>query len=414
VDRPRLEVAEQAARNAGGRPVLSIEELVARRPASATLPEGHRRGPAAIMYTSGTTSRPKGVLVSHENYVRVGRAMAGHLRMTAADRWLVVLPLFHANAQYYCLMSALVSGGSLALAPRFSATGWARQAREMRATLASLFAAPIRMILARSVADPADAANELRVVLFAQNLTRGQATDFETRFGAPLIQLYGMTETVLPPLINPLGEHRRWASVGQVLPGVAIRVLDPAGEPVAPGSPGELVIGGVPGVDITAGYHERPAETAALLRDGWLHTGDVVRLDEQGRAFFVDRVKDMIKRSGENIAAGEVERVLDEHPSVLESAVHGVPDPVHDEMIVAHVVTHAGRRVESGDLIAWCASHLPHFKVPGRVLLRPELPRTSVGKVRKDVLRAEAACTGSTDPDAPSGSEGGSAHDEHG
>jgi carnitine-CoA ligase len=370
--------------------VLDVDELVATRPAEpAPLAHTPRSGVAAIMYTSGTTSRPKGVLVTHENYVRVGTAMADHLGVTADDRWLVTLPLFHANAQYYCLMSALVAGGSVALTSRFSATGWPRQARDLNPTLASLFAAPVRMILARAAPDPADADNALRVVVFAQNVTDAQAAEFERRFGAPLLQLYGMTETVVPPFVNPPDEDRRWDSIGLPLPGVEVRVVDEAGNAVPPGTPGELLVGGEPGIDVALGYHDRPRETAALLDGGLLHTGDLVRIDPDGRAYFVDRAKDMIKRAGENVAASEVERVVNEHPAVLECAVHGIPDPVHDEAIVAHVVPRPGHHAAPEELLAWCRARLARFKVPGLVVVRDELPRTSVGKIRKDVLRAE-------------------------
>jgi crotonobetaine/carnitine-CoA ligase len=202
------------------------------------------------------------------------------------------------------------------------------------------------------------------------------------------VQLYGMTETITPPFVNPVGDGRRWDSIGRPLPGVRIRVVDPAGRDVPPGAAGELLVGGEPGRDVTAGYHDRPAETAELLADGWLHTGDLVRIDEQGSGYFVDRAKDMIKRAGENISAGEVERVVNDHPDVLECAVHGVPDPVLDEVVVAHVVARPGAILEPADVIAWCHERLARFKVPAEVVVRDELPRTSVGKVRKAALRS--------------------------
>ena len=343
---------------------------------------------AAILYTSGTTSRPKGVLVTHANYMAVGAAMADHLGITEQDRWLIALPLFHANAQYYCAMSALAAGASIALAPRFSASNWARQAADHGATLGSLFAAPIRMILARPPGE-AETRGKLRAVLFAQNLTNGQASAFEHRLGTRLLQLYGMTETVLPPTINPDSPARRWSSIGRRLPGAELRVTDADGAPVSPGTPGELLVGGVPGVTLAAGYYRDPQATAAAFRDGWLHTGDLARLDDDGFAYFVDRAKDMIKRSGENVSAGEIERVAADHPAVLECAAIGVPDPLRDEAIVLVAVPAPGTAPRPDELIAWCAGRLAPYKVPGSVVFTAALPRTSVGKIAKARLRAQ-------------------------
>lgn len=352
-----------------------------------TVRETEPADPAAILYTSGTTSRPKGVLVTHANYLAVGHAVARHLAVTPADRWLVALPLFHANAQYYCTMSALVTGASIVLAPRFSASNWGRQAADHAATLGSLFAAPIRMILARP---RPPAAVRLRAVLFAQNLTDEQAARFERQFDTRLLQLYGMTETVLPPTMNPDSGQRRWHSIGRPLPGVTLGVVDETGAPVPPGNPGELLVGGVPGQTLAAGYLNRPDVTEATFGGGWLRTGDLVRADPDGFLYFVDRTKDMIKRSGENISAGEIERVVNEHPAVLECAAVGVPDPVRDEAIVVCVVPRPGHRADPGDLVEWCRARLSAYKVPSVIEVVDTLPRTSVGKIRKDVLRRTA------------------------
>ncbi|PXY33506.1 hypothetical protein BAY59_10490 [Prauserella coralliicola] len=387
-------VRDVVAAAANGIPVLTAEEIAIAPHAAPPAAARTGPGPAAILFTSGTTSRPKGVRVTHANYLRVGAALRDHLGVGPDDRWLVTLPLFHANAQYYCLMSALTAGGSVALTARFSASRWPRQARILGATLASLFAAPIRLVLARAEPGPEDARNDLRLVLFAQNLSDAEGAEFESRFDVPLVQLYGMTETVLPPFVNPLDERRRRDSIGLPLPGVRTRVVDQSGHPVPVGTPGELQVAGTPGVDLAEGYDTAPSGSdpegvTPLLRDGWLCTGDLVRLDEQGMAYFVDRAKDMIKRSGENVAATEVERVLLEHPDVADAAVHGIPDPLFDEAIVAHVVTQGGRTPRPDDLVAWCAERLARFKVPSLVVLCDDLPQTSVGKVRKDVLRTE-------------------------
>ena len=346
------------------------------------------RGPrpeevAAILYTSGTTSRPKGVMVTHANYLYAGEVVAGHLRIREEDRWLVVMPLFHANAQYYSTMSALVSGASIALTERFSASRWSRQAARHGATLASLFAAPMRMILAQDP-HPEDARNDLRAVIFSQNVTEEQLDRFERRFGCPLLQLYGMTETIAPPTLNPLYGERRNMTIGRPTLPSQVRVVDGSGRDAAAG---ELLVHGIPGRTLMAGYLDDEEATAATIRDGWLHTGDSVVVDPDGFIRFVDRAKDMIKRAGENVAATEVEAVVNSHPSVFESAAIGIPDEMRDEAIKVYVVLHPGGEVTEEGIIVWCRERLARFKVPSSVEFVDGLPRTSVGKIRKEALR---------------------------
>jgi crotonobetaine/carnitine-CoA ligase len=348
----------------------------------------HQAAPAdvaAVLYTSGTTSLPKGVLVTHANYVAVGVAIAEHLRVTSDDRWLVVLPLFHANAQYYCTMSALVSGASVALAPSFSASRWGSQAERHGATLASLFAAPVRMILL-SPPQAGDAANELRAVLFAQNVTDVQAAAFESRFHTRLVQLYGMTETVLPPIINPDSPARRWGSIGQAMPGVEVRLVAD-GRPVPAGSVGEIQVRAEPGRTVALGYLNQAEATTGTFADGWLRTGDLATADEDGYYMFVDRAKDVVKRSGENIAVTEVDTVVDAHPGVRESAAVGVPDPVRDQAIVVFVVADPTCPPTEDELGDWCREHLAPFKVPSGFVFVDALPKTSVGKINRQTLR---------------------------
>ncbi|WP_154756103.1 class I adenylate-forming enzyme family protein [Amycolatopsis pithecellobii] len=381
---PRVSIADgEAAEKLRGHPVLTPGELAGEGHVPAAPVTGG--DPAAILYTSGTTSRPKGVVITHDNYTAVGRAVAGQLAVTAADRWFIALPLFHANAQYYCTMSALVRSASVAVADRFSASRWGIQAARFGATLGSLFAAPIRMILTNP---PADGEARLRTVLFAQNLSDRQATEFEHRFATRLVQLYGMTETVLPPTMNPDTEQRRWNSIGRTLPGVTITLADDDGNPVPDGEAGEIQVHGRLGDTIANGYWHNPVATADTFGDGVLRTGDLARRDADGFLYFVDRAKDMIKRSGENVSAGEIERVAGEHPAIAECAVVGVPDPVYDEAVLLVAVVVPGATADAEDIIAWCAERLAAFKVPARVHFLSTLPRTSVGKIRKADLRS--------------------------
>ncbi|MGH2791274.1 MAG: AMP-binding protein [Actinomycetota bacterium] len=341
---------------------------------------------AAVLYTSGTTSRPKGVQVTHANYLHVGEVVAQHLRVRPEDRMLVALPLFHANAQYYSSMSALVTGSSLIVMERFSASRWAGVAARHGATLASLFAAPIRMLLAQPEPED-DAGNELRAVIFSQNVTPEQLDAFERRFGCPLLQLYGMTETIAPPTLNPLYGLRRNMSIGRPTLGATLRVVDERGHDVTQGEVGELLVAGEPGTTLMAGYLSDERATHGAIINGWLHTGDKVRVDEDGYFHFVDRAKDMIKRAGENVAASEIESVVNSHPAVFESAAIGVQDEMRDEAIKVYVVLANGTSATADELTAWCATRLAKFKVPGSIEFVEGLPRTSVGKIRKEVLR---------------------------
>jgi crotonobetaine/carnitine-CoA ligase len=354
--------------------------------AGYNLPQVTADSVAAVLYTSGTTSKPKGVLVTHAAYLNAGDVVAGHIRLRPDDRQLIVLPLFHGNAQYYSTMSALVTGASIGLAPRFTASRWSAQAVALRATVASLFAAPIRMILAHEPAGD-DRAHALRAVLFAQNVSAAQAEKFESRFGVPLLQLYGMTETVFPPLMNPLYERRDAASMGRPVTGARVRLISAEGRDVAPGEPGQLLIAGEPGRTVMAAYLDDPASTDKTLVSGWLHTGDVARADAEGYLYFVDRAKDMIKRAGENVSCSEVEGVVNAHPAVFESAAVGVPDEMRDEALLVFVVVHDGQKVTEEDLIGLCRDRLAKFKVPDAVEFVNDLPRTSVGKIQKHLLR---------------------------
>jgi crotonobetaine/carnitine-CoA ligase len=372
----------------GGAGTQSFEDLVSTR---ADTRPGIPCGPedeAGMLYTSGTTSRPKGVLVTNANYIYAGETVAKILCLTPDDRHLAVLPLFHGNAQYYSTMSTLVTGASMVLSSRFSASRYFDQAIRHRCTVASLFSAPIRMLLAQPRRDDL-ADNSLRAVLFAQSVTERQLGEWQERFGAPLMQIWGMTETMGPPLANPIHYRRDNMSIGLPAMGYRVRIVDDGGAPVPPGETGQIVVAGEPGRTIMKGYFKNPDATADTIRDGWLWSGDNARQDEDGYFHFVDRAKDMIKRAGENVAASEVEAAIQTHPKVFDCAVVGVPDPMRDESIVAVVVTVEGESLEGEAVIAWCADRLASFRVPERVEFRDELPRTSVGKIQKHVLRAE-------------------------
>ncbi|MGW5150480.1 class I adenylate-forming enzyme family protein [Rhodococcus koreensis] len=340
----------------------------------------------AVMFTSGTTSAPKGVILTQANYATVATTMARAVDLQARHRWHVTLPLFHANAQYYCIAPAIAVGASVALSAVFSASGWVPQARELGATHASLFAAPIRMILARCPEGEPPLA--LEHVWFAQNLGGDHYEQFARLAGTRPRQLYGMTETVAVVCADTHRPYRHDV-IGSALPERRIRVEDRSnGDIAGPGVPGELSVLGTPGIDLFAGYLDDEATTMKSFRitdEGiWFNTGDLVSADSDGVLRFVGRVDDVIKVSGENVSLTEVEAAVAQAPGVLEVAVVALPDPVRDVVPVAYVVARDPANPPTAESLAhWASLNLTPAARPRKWHLIDELPRTSVGKIRR-------------------------------
>jgi crotonobetaine/carnitine-CoA ligase len=237
--------------------------------------------------------------------------------------------------------------------------------------------------------DDGDADHDVRRLFYAINVTDDEKERFEARYGVALINGYGLSEAMTLLTCAPVVGPRRWPSIGLPSPGRRIALVDDEGNEVATGEVGEIVAEGTPGRDIMLGYLDDPESTAEALRGGRLHTGDNAWADEQGFLHFFDRKKDMIKRAGENVSALEVEAALLEHPQIAEAAVVGVPDAIRDEAVAAVIVPAAAGAVSAEDVAEHCRTRLARFKVPTVVQFADELPKTSIGKVRKDVLRRQ-------------------------
>ncbi len=353
---------------------------------------------AAVMFTSGTTGAPKGVEITQANYAFAGTTMAAASLLQSHHRQLVVLPVFHANAQYYSFASAIAVGASVALMHTFSASGFLAQAARHRVTHASLFAAPIRMILAPKNAQAAPPVQPLRLqhCWYAMNISDDQHRTLTSLLGCAPRQLYGMTETI-PAVLTDHAAAPVPSSMGFVTDGCSVAVHRADGTPAPPAEVGEIVVGGAPGLTLFAGYLDDPVTTAASFRHGWFLTGDRARRDATGRFTFDGRRADVLKVAGENVSTVEVEQVLSAHPGVLEAAVVGHPDEMRDEVPVAFVVAADATNSPTVDqLHAWCAERLTKAKRPRDITFVDELPRTSVGKIRKFLLR---------DPDAETQSQ---------
>ena len=373
--------------------VISIEEddtelVELRARAALGVPEFEVSGDAAaaIMFTSGTTSAPKGVVVTQANYAFTGDVMAAAAAVTSDDRLLVVLPLFHANAQYYSFAAAISAGASVALMHAFSASRFVSQAARHQATHASLFAAPMRMILARGATAVPEIS--LRHCWYAQNVTSEQYDELSRLLGCRPRQLYGMTETIPAVLTNDAVDPRPH-SMGRVTLGCDVDIHDGLGRPVPTGETGEIVVGGRRGETLFAGYLDDDVTTERSFRDGAFLTGDMAHRDRDGRFYFDGRSGDVLKVAGENVSIVEVEAVLASHPGVFEAAVVGAPDEVRDEVPVAFVVRASGHQtLDEPTLLSWCEARLAPAKRPRAVHFVDELPRTSVGKIRKFMLQA--------------------------
>lgn len=341
----------------------------------------------SITYTSGTTDRPKGVMLTQFAYAFAPRQRAQALGWNERDRAFVMMPLFHVNALCHMALGMFWMGGSILLSEKFSASRFWDEVREHGVTTSSLMRT-IPQILLNLPEKPDDAQNPLRLAVAL--LSPDQHLRFEERFDAMLVPSYSLTEDILS-LIGPLDKSKRkLGSCGVVIaPDVhRLRILDDNGNDCPPGQAGEIV---KHSPTVMKGYYKNPAATAAVLKDGWLHTGDLGYMDEEGFVYFVDRKKDMVKRGDENISSEEVEQVLNSHPQIAESAVVGVPDPIRQEEVKAFIVLKPSATPESlppEAIWTYCQEHLAPFKIPRYLEYRGELPKTPSSKIQKHILRS--------------------------
>lgn len=358
--------------------------------------ETHEDDEAILLYTGGTTGRSKGVRLSHRNIVSNALQLSRVMAVSDDDVYLHVSPMFHSTD----LKSTVVSmfGGGHVYSSEFSVEGVLRAVARHRVTILSIVPAMIVRLLRDGRLKDQDLSS-LRLVSYGTSpIDEGVLRQALQVFaGVGFQQCYGLTET--SPVLAVLDDaaHRRalagrtqlLRAAGRPLPGVSIRFLAEDGREAARGEPGEIV---VRGPQVSRGYLNRPEDNEAAFREGWFHTGDIGCFDSEGYLHMLGRRKDMVITGGENVYTREVEQVLAQHPGVAEVAVIGVPDAQYGEALVAAVVLASPPEApEPDDLIAFCRSQLGGFKIPRRYLFLERLPRTAVGKVKKQELVAEWA-----------------------
>jgi crotonobetaine/carnitine-CoA ligase len=359
-----------------------------------------RRGPvdvdpsdlAVMIPTSGTTGRSKLVMQTHLTYVMAAEGFPFWLQLTRDDRLMTSLPLFHLNAPAYSILGSMAARARVILLSRFSASGFLDAARQHGATEFNAIGAMLE-ILMRQPARPDDAETPLRRCYTGPSPTRERQEQIEERFGFEIVCGYALSESPYGLVwrhgtrpFGTLGSPRQHPVLGHVNDA---RVRDD-GHDVRPGEVGELELRNP---TLMRGYYEMPDETAAVLQDGWLRTGDLVRDNGDETYTFVGRAKEVIRRRGENLSPAEVEATLDSHPDVAESAVIAVPSDLSEDDVKAFVVAAPGRRVELQQLRDFAAERLAAFKVPRYLEAIGELPHTPTGRLAKHRLSRERTST---------------------
>jgi crotonobetaine/carnitine-CoA ligase len=362
-------------------------DSVARTGQAPPAPVTRRRGEvAAILYTSGTTGQPKGVMLTDHGYERSARWFVDSLRLSREDVLQTCLPLFHVNAQHLSLCGALTAGAKLVLDARFSASRFWESICAHRVTSFNLIGALLGILHSRKPS-MAERDHRARVACVAPT-PAAIHRECEERFGVMLLDGYGLTETTPGNTYNPYGQARE-GSCGKPAPYLDLRVADEQGGELPPGERGEIMLRAREPAIFMAGYYKDPEATARAFRDGWFRTGDRGWLDEDGYLYFVDRLKDVIRRKGENISAAEIESAALCHEAVAEAAAVAAPSSIvgGEDEVALFVTLRPGATATPEAIVAACAARLASFMVPRYVGILDAFPRTETQRIRKVELR---------------------------
>jgi crotonobetaine/carnitine-CoA ligase len=340
---------------------------------------------ASILYTSGTTGVSKGVMFSHHYWYDIWAESVQYSRYTEDDVLYTGLPFFHGNAQGITIGPAILADAKAVIVERFSASRLWDDCRRWNCTEANYIGGIIPILLKQTPRDD-DGDNPVRLMVGAA-APADEWHAFQERFNTKLLEVYGMTECYCC-LVSPYDEPRA-GSCGKAITGWDVRIVDDDYNECQPGSLGEFIARSNKNFVGTTGYYNKPEATLDLFDNGWIHTGDLGRMDEDRYFYFVDRKKQAIRRRGENISSFEVESVVSSHEAVLESCVVGVPSDVGEEEVKAVVVLKEGQEVSEEELIRWCEPRMAYFAIPRYIAIRSELPKTPSERVEKFKLKKE-------------------------
>lgn len=346
---------------------------------------------AVILYTSGTTGKPKGAMLTQRNLTSNALSIGRYLKMTEEDRTLAVLPMFHVFCLTVVVNASLAHGASIIIAPRFSPQETFALAQKEQVTIFAGVPTMYNFLLqaAKSAPNFVDSFKSIRLfVSGGASLPVPLLKAFEETFSCRILEGYGLSEASPVTCFNPLEGVQKPGSIGPSIVDVENKVVDEQGEEVPVGEVGELI---VRGPNVMKGYYKMPEETEIALRGGWLYTGDLARMDEDGYFHIVDRKKDMIIVGGYNVYPREVEEVLYLHPNIVEAAVIGVPDEAMGEAVKAFIV--AKEEMTTEEVQEFCAQSLAKYKWPTKIEFIDQLPRNTTGKILRTVLKQQTATT---------------------
>jgi len=366
---------------------ISISSLIQNKQNTPPKIKVHQDTTAVCIYTSGTTGYPKGALLTHRNLLSNVNSLVKVFPATSDDVFSCILPLFHAYSAMASMLAPFALGAGIVIDNKFIPRKCLQMIQDFRITI--FIGVPAIYAALSRIKNPGEFdLNSLRFcVSGGAPLSPEIVTQFEKMYPAKIYEGDGPTECSPVTSVNPISGKRKLGSIGLPIPDVEMKIVDENDNELPPGEVGEIV---VRGPNVMKGYLNQPEATKESLRNGWFHTGDIGKMDEEGYFYILDRKKDLIIVGGLNVYSQEVEKVLISHPKVSEGAVTGKPDRLRGEVPIAFVVPLEGENVEPEELISFCRNHLAPYKVPREIKILESLPKTATGKVMKWKLKSNS------------------------